>query len=156
VIYPFRPDEIEPTSAYPFGIIYRPKIPIRIGVGDGRREPFFGLLDTGADDSKTTFSQAEWLGVTLDRSSPIPFRGVRSTTFGDFGEVTMELRQKGRSYVCSAKVAFLPDPNDPSPEEQARVVLGHTSFFRFFRATFDFQRNRVKLKANSLFVGRPR
>ncbi len=106
MIYPFRPDEIEPTSAYPFGIIYRPKIPIRIGVGD-------------------------------------------------FGEVTMELRQKGRSYVWSAKVAFLPDPNDPSPEEQARVVLGHTSFFRFFRARFDFQRNRVKLKANSLFVGRP-
>jgi hypothetical protein len=156
VIFQFRPDEIEPSPAYPFDIIYRPKIPVWVGVGDGPKVPFFGLLDTGADDTKMTFAQAERLGVNLDRRYPIEFRGVRSTTFGYFGEVTLQLRQSPRSYVWSAQVAFLPDPIDPLPDEQSRMVLGHTSFFRYFQANFDFQRNRVKLKPNKLFVGRSR
>ena len=151
--FQFRPDEVDPSPAYPFNVIYRPKIPVWVRVGDGRRTPFFGLLDTGADDSKMTFSQAERLGVTLDQRYPIVFRGVRSTTFGYFGEVTLEIRQSPTSYVWSAKVAFLPDPIDPLPNEQARMVLGHTSFFRFFNAKFDFQRNRVKIHPNRLFVG---
>jgi hypothetical protein len=155
MIFRFRPDEVDPSPAYPFNIIYRPKIAVWIGVDDGPRIPFFGLLDTGADDSKMTLSQAERLGVTLDRRYPIAFRGVRSTTFGYFGEVTLEIRQSPTSYVWSAKVAFLPDPIDPLPDEQARMVLGHTSFFRFFHAAFDFQRQRVKLNTNKLFVGKP-
>jgi hypothetical protein len=156
VIFRFRPDEIDPSPAYPFNPIYRPKIPVRVGVGDGPRTPFFGLLDTGADDSKMTFSQADRLGVTLDLRYPIVFRGVRSTTFGYFGEVTLEIRQSPISYIWSVKVAFLPDPNDALPDEQARMFLGHTSFFRFFNAKFDFQRQRVKINPNKLFVGRPR
>ena len=156
MIFRFRPDEVEPSPAFPFNVIHRPKIAVWVGVGDGRRTPFLGLLDTGADDSKMTFSQAERLGVTLDRNHPIPFRGVRSTTFGYFGEVTPEIHQSPTFYVWTAKVAFLPDPIDPLPDEQARVVLGHTSFFRFFHAEFDFQRHRVQLKPNRLFVGRPR
>jgi hypothetical protein len=156
VIFQFRPVEIDPSPAYPFNVIYRPTIPVWVGVGDGRRTPFYGLLDTGADDSKMTFSQAERLGVALDRRYAIVFRGVRSPTFGYFGEVTLEIRKSPKSYVWSAKVAFLPDPIDPLPEEQARMVLGHTSFFRYFKAKFDFQRQRVKIKTNKLFVGRPR
>ncbi len=146
--FQFRPDEIEPSPAYPFNTIYRPKMPVWVGVGDGPKVPFFGLLDTGADDTKMTFSQAERLGVSLDFRYPIGFRGVRSTTFGYFGEVTLELRQSPISYIWSAQIAFLPDPVDPLPDEQARMVLGHTSFFRYFQAKFDFQRNRVHLKPN--------
>jgi hypothetical protein len=155
VIYPLRRDEIEPTRAYPSPFIYRPRIPIWVGVGDGRRKPFFGLLDTGADDTKMTFSQGERLGVTLDRGSPIPFRGVRSPTFGYFGEVVLELRQNDLSYIWPAEVAFLPDPIDPDEEDRARIVLGHTSFFRYFRVTFDFEENQVELEPNGLFAGRP-
>ncbi len=151
--FAFRPDEIEPSPAYPFNTIYRPKIPVWVGVGDGPKVPFFGLLDTGADDTKMTFSQAERLGVTLDRRYPIEFRGVRSTTFGYFGLVSLQLRQSPKSYAWVAQVAFLPDPIDPMPDEQARMVLGHTSFFRHFHASFDFQRHRVTLKPNSLFMG---
>ncbi len=148
----FRPDEVEPSPAYPFNVLYRPKIPVWVGVGDQTRTPFFGLLDTGADDSKMTFSQAEYLGVELDRRYPIVFR----TTFGYFGEVALEIRQSPVSYLWSAKVAFLPDPIDPMPDEKGRMILGHTSFFRYFRADFDFQRQRVHLKPNKLFVGKPR
>ena len=152
--FQFRPDETDPSPAYPFNVIFRTKVPVWIGVGTGRRVPFFGLLDTGADDSEMTFSQAEYLGVPLDRRQPLVFRGVRSATFGYFGEVTLELRQSPLSYIWSANVAFLPDPIDPTPEEQSRMVLGHTGFFRYFNPTFDFQRHRVKLKPNPLFPGR--
>ena len=115
-----------------------------------------GLLDTGADDSKMTFSQGERLGVALDRDSPIPFLGVRSPTFGYFGEVVFELRQGGLSYVWSAAVAFLPDPSVPAEEDWARIVLGQTGFFRYFRTTFDFEERRVELVPNGLFAGLPR
>ncbi len=45
--YPFRVYGVDPSPAYPFNVIYRPVVPIRIGVGDGPRVPFFALLDTG-------------------------------------------------------------------------------------------------------------
>lgn len=156
MIYRFRSEEIEPSPAYPFRFIRRPKIPVWVGVGDGPRRPFLGLLDTGADDTKMTIAQAERLGVSIDRAHPMPYRGVRGFTFGYFGEVTMELRQSPRSYVWTVQVAFLPDPMDATQDDHARVVLGHTGFFRYFHARFDYQRNFVKIKPNGLFVGRPR
>ena len=151
--FPFQRGDIEPTPAFPTNVIYRPIIPIRIGPKDGPRKPFFGLLDTGADDTALPLSEAGRLGVTLDRNHPIPFRGVGGTTFGYFGEVTMELRQSPRAYLWTTQVAFLPDPKDISLEGPPVVYLGHSGFFRFFNADFDFQRNRVKIHPNGLFVG---
>ncbi len=125
-------------------------------MGDGPRAPFFALVDTGADDSKMTFSQAERLGVVLDRTQPILFESATGSAIGYFGEVTLELRQSPVSYVWKAQVSFLPTPKTTSSEEEAKVVLGHTSFFRYFSVSFDFQRRRLKLRPNRLFVGRPR
>lgn len=154
LIYQFLRGAIRPTPAYPFTAIYRPEIPVWIGVGDGPRKPYYGLLDTGADDTKLPLSQAERLGVTLDREHPIPFRGVGGVTVGYFGEVTMELRQSPRSYVWTVTASFLLDPIDTTPEERVSISLGHTGFFRHFYADFDFQRGRVKIRPNGLFVGR--
>jgi len=92
----------------------------------------------------------------LDRTRPIVFESSTGFTVGHFGEVTLELRQPPVSYVWRAQVAVLPDPNPNDADDQARVILGHTSFFRFFSAAFDFQRHRVKLRPNRLFVGQPR
>ena len=156
MIFPFRRADIEPTPAFPTNVIYRPVIPIWIGRKDGPRKPFFGLLDTGADDTALPLSEAGRLGVTLDRNYRIPFRGVGGATFGYFGEVTMELRQSPKSYLWTVRVAFLPDPRDAAAEEQPIVYLGHSGFFRFFNAKFDFQRNRVKINPNGLFVGQRR
>ncbi len=156
MIYRYRREEIGATPAYPSNFIFRPRIPVWVGVGDGPRMPFLGLLDTGADDTKMFISQAERLGVALDRGQPIPLRGVGGWTVGYFGEVTLELRQSPRFYIWTAQVAFVPDPSDATPAEKANIVLGHTSFFRYFKAEFDSQRSRVELRPNGLFVGRPR
>ena len=40
--FPFRRIDLEPTSAHPSGVIYRPKIPIWIGPLDGPRRPYWG------------------------------------------------------------------------------------------------------------------
>lgn len=151
--YRFRRDEVQPTPSNPTGILYRPKIPVWIGSGIGPRRPFIGLLDTGADDTKLPMGVAERLGVILDRDRPILFRGVGGESFGLFGEVTMELRQSPKSYVWTARVAFLRDPPEVAADVQANVVLGHTGFFRYFHAGFDFQRGRVQLRPNGLFPG---
>ena len=154
--FPFRAYAVDPNPAYPFHVIHRPVVPIRIGVGVGSRVPFFALLDTGADDSKMSTSQAERLGVVLNRTRPFVFKSATSVTVGYFGEVTLELRQSPVSYVWKAQVAVFPDSKSNDAEDQARVILGHTSFFRFFSVAFDFQRHRVKLRPNRLFVGQPR
>jgi len=95
------------------------------------------------------------LDVELDRGRAIPFRGVGGLTFGYFGDVTMELRQSPRSYRWAARVAFLHDEDVPGSEKKSDVYLGHTGFFRYFHANFDYQRGRVSLHPNGLFVGRP-
>jgi len=156
VTYSFRAYEVTPSAAYPFDVIYRPVIPVRVGGGQNPRLPFFALLDTGADDSKISIRQAQRLGIILDRSRPIVFRSATGVTTGYFAEVTIELRQPPVSYVWKAQVSVLPDLNDSDVEDQTRIILGHTSFFRFFSVAFDFQRNRLKLRPNRLFVGRPR
>lgn len=156
MIFPFRPYKVMPSSAFPFDVIYRPVIPVRIGVGDGPRRPYFALLDTGADDSRLTTDQADRLGVVPDRSRPIVFRSATGLAVDSFGEVTIELRRPPLSYVWAAKVAIFPDASEAEGEDQYRIVLGHTSFFRYFSVAFDFQRHRLKLRPNRLFVGRPR
>jgi hypothetical protein len=153
VKFPFRRIDIDPTPAFPTNVIYRPIVPIWIGPKDGPRKPLFGLLDTGADDSALPLSEAKRLGVTLDRSLLVKFRGVGGETNGFFGEVTMELRQPPKSYIWTSWVAFLPDRMDASSEEKAIVSLGHSGFFRYFHAHFDFQRHRVNIRPNGLFVG---
>jgi hypothetical protein len=154
VIYRFMRGDVQPTPAYPFDTIFRPEIAVWIGVGTGPRRPYYGLLDTGADDTKVPLSQAEPLGVTLDHEHPILFRGVGGMAVGYFGDVTMELRQSPRSYVWTATVSFLPDPANVTPRDRVTISLGHTGFFRYFNADFDFQRGRVKIHPNGLFVGR--
>jgi len=153
VIYPFRPFPTSPSRAYPLDVIYRPVIPIWIGAPGGRRLPYYGLLDTGSDDTKMSFSEAERLGVTVDRSDPILFRGLGGIARGYYGEVVLELRQSPRSWVWSAKVAFVPDEKEDAPEDRMRVILGHAGFFRHFHASFDFQRGRARVRPNGLFVG---
>jgi Aspartyl protease len=156
VRFPFRRYGVDPTPALPSGAIYRPVIPIRLGPVDGPRQPFYGLLDTGADDVALPLSEAERLGVTLDRAPPIPYRGVGGLTFGYFGRVTIELRQSPKSLIWTTQAAFMPRPGDASPEEKSIIYLGHTGFFRFFHAHFDFQRLQVDVWPNGLFVGLPR
>ena len=151
--FPFQRGDLEPTPAFPTNVIYRPIIPIRIGPAGGPLKPFFGLLDTGADDTALPLSEAGRLGIALDRDHPIPFRGVGGSTFGYFGEVQMELRQSPRSYHWTVKVAFLPDPGDGSPGRSTIVYLGHSGFFRYFHTNFDYQRSRVRIHPNGLFVG---
>ena len=92
----------------------------------------------------------------MDRSRPIYFESATGSAIGYFAEVTLELRQPPIFYVWKAQVAFLPNSRTASDEDQARVVLGHTSFFRYFSVAFDFQRRRLKIRPNRLFVGRPR
>ena len=154
MIYPFRREDAEPTPAHPSPVIFRPRIPI--GSGEGRRQPYFGLLDTGADDTAIPLSEALRLGVRLDRDQTIPFRGVGGPTVGYYGEVTMELRQSPKSYVWAARVAFLADRGGSVIDEPSNVYLGQAGFFRHFHASFDFQRSRVKIRPNGLFVGRAR
>ena len=103
-----------------------------------------------------TFAQAERLGVTLDRTRPILFQSATGMAIGYFGEVTLELRRSPLVYVWKAQVAYLPDSKSATADDRANVVLGHTSFFRFFSVAFDFQRHRLRLRPNRLFVGRPR
>jgi hypothetical protein len=153
MIFPFRPYAIEPNPAYSFDTIHRPVIPVRIGVGDGPRIPLFGLCDTGADDSSLTTSQAERLGIPPPRSRPLVFQSATGSTIGYFAEVTMELRQAPRSYVWKAQVAVFPGPSRPEDEDPTRVILGHTGFFRYFSVAFDFQRRRLRVRPNRLFVG---
>jgi hypothetical protein len=154
--YRFHRGEARPTPAYPFDTIFRPEIAVWIGVGDRPRKPYLGLLDTGADDTKLPISQAERLGVDLDRENPVLFRGVGGETVGYFGKVTMELRQSPKSYVWTATVSFLLDPPGSMQQDRISISLGHTGFFRYFHAAFDFQRGRVKLRPNRLFVGQRR
>ena len=154
MIYPFRPSPTMPTPAYPSGVIYRPEIPIWIGVPGGRRFPFVGLLDTGSDDTKLPLSAVERLGVTVDLKHPIWFRGVGGLARGHYGDVVPELRQSPRSWIWSAKVAFLPEAEGERHERvRGEVILGHAGFFRHFHASFDFQRGRARLRPNGLFVG---
>jgi len=153
LIYPFRDEAVEPTPAHPSRVIFRPKIPIWVGAFEGRRRPYLGLLDTGADDTAIPLSEAQRLGVTLDRSQPVLFRGVGGPTVGYYGEVTMELRQSPKSYVWAARVAFMADRDGSVLDGPKDVYLGQAGFFRHFHASFDFQRGRVKIRPNGLFVG---
>jgi len=154
VKFPFQRVDVDPTPAFPTDVIYRPVIPILIGPKDGPRKPFFGLLDTGADDTVLPLSEAVRLGVTLDRSVLVGFQGMGGGSNGFYGEVSLELRRSPRSYIWTTWAAFLPDPPGVSPEDRPNISLGHSGFFRFFRADFDFQRHRVKIRPNGLFVGR--
>jgi len=154
VIYPFRRYNVPPSPAYPSGVIFRPVIPIWAGAEGQPRLPSLGLLDTGSDDTKFSLSAAERMGVTLDRNHPILFRGVGGMAIGFYGEVTLELRQSPKSYLWSARVAFLPDPPNSEPEERFAITLGHGGFLRHFHVRFDYQRYRVKLLPNRLFAGR--
>jgi hypothetical protein len=156
VIFRFRRYDVQPTPGYPSGVIYRPVVPIRVGAVGGPRLPFFGLLDTGSDDTKLTVSAAKRLGVTLDYAHPVLYRGVGGVTVGYFADMVLELRQSPKSYRWRARIAFLPDPADVTTEERITLTLGHTGFFRHFHADFDYQRGRVKLKPNRLFVGLPK
>ncbi len=125
----------------------------RSGKGGGDRcSP--GLLDIGADDTKFPLSVATRLGVEVDRTRPILFRGVGGEAVGFFGEVALELRQSPTTWVWTARVAFLPDPPDATREERTNITLGHTGFFRYFHVTFDYQRQRVRIRPNRLFGGR--
>jgi hypothetical protein len=155
VTFKFKRYDVQPAPTYPSGVIYRPVIPIWIGAEDGPRKPYFGLLDTGSDDTKFPMSVSDRLGVLLDRDHLIAFRGVGGEAFGYFGKVTMELRQTPRTWRWSANVAFLPPPKDASPEEEITITLGHTGFLRYFHVAFDYQRGRVKIRPNRLFVGLP-
>ncbi len=152
MIFPFRPFPVHPSPAYPSPIIQRPVIPIWARAPGRSRVPFFGLLDTGSDDTKFPIAAADRLGVELDRSRPIVFRGVGGVARGYYGEVILELRQSPRSWVWSAQVAFLADP-EGSDDEGIIVTLGHAGFFRYFHAAFDYQRGRARLRPNGLFVG---
>jgi Aspartyl protease len=154
VKFPFRRADVEPTPAFPTNVIYRPVIPIWIGWESGPRKPFFGLLDTGADDTVLPLSEAKRLGITLDRSLLVKFRGIGGETNGFYGRVTLELRQSPKSYVWTAQVAFTPDQLNDSPENKAIVSLGHSGFFRYFNTHFDFERGRVNIRPNRLFAGR--
>lgn len=151
--YHFRRYQVPPSPAYPSGVIFRPVIPVWVGAEGHRRLPTLGLLDTGSDDTKLSLSAAERMGATLDRDHPILFRGVGGTAIGFYGEVTLELRQSPRTYLWAARVAFLPDPPNSGPEERFAMTLGHAGFFRHFHVGFDFQRHRVELWPNGLFVG---
>ena len=51
-------------------------------------------------------------------------------------------------------MAFLLDPTGVELRDRISVSLGHTGFFRYFHTSFDFQRGRVKIRPNGLFVGR--
>jgi hypothetical protein len=155
VIFRFRRSEVQPSPVYPSGVIDRPEVPIGIASGDRQCKPFLGLLDTGSDDTKLPISVAERLGVSLDRDHPILFRGVGGTTLGYYGEVVLELRQSPKSYRWAAHVAFLPDPDDITSEERIAITLGHAGFFRSFHVGFDYQRRRVRIRPNGLFVGLP-
>ncbi len=157
MIFKFRREEIQPTLDYPSGFIYRPKVPLWIGAEvSGPRRPYLGLLDTGADDTKMSLSVARRLGIKVDKSVPVVFRGLGGDAIGYFGSVVFELRQSPKSWVWTARVAFIRDSESDSEEEQARVTLGHTGFFRYFHVGFDFQRGRAQIRPNRLFVGLPR
>jgi hypothetical protein len=155
MIFRFRRAEVAPTPAYASQTIYRPKIPIWIGPRGGRRRPFLGLLDTGADDVKLLLPAAIELGIKLDRAHPITWYGVGGLAVGFYGEVVPELRQSPKSYIWAAQVAFVSDPANAPSEERNVTTLGHTGFFRYFHANFNFQRGRVSIRPNGLFVGLP-
>jgi hypothetical protein len=155
VTFKFRRAEVQPTPAYPSGAIDRPVIPIWVGAREGPRRPHLGLLDTGSDDTKFPMAVAERLGVELDRDHPVLFRGVGGEAVGYFGDVILELRQSPRSWCWAARVAFLPGPMDDSAEDRIMIALGHTGFFRYFHVGFDYQRGRVRIRPNGLFVGLP-
>ena len=150
MIYYFRRYQVEPSPAYPARSLERPVIPLFIS-GPRGALPYLGLLDTGSDDTKIPLAIAERLGIELDRGHPVPFRGVGGEVFGVYGTVTLELRQSPKSYRWTTVAAFLPDPPDATDEESAIITLGHTGFFRYFRAAFDYQRIRVDIRPNSLF-----
>ena len=63
-------------------------------------------------------------------------------------------RDEGWTRVLVATVAFLLDPTGVESRDRISVSLGHTGFFRYFHTSFDFQRGRVKIRPNGLFVGR--
>lgn len=151
--YKFRRFVVPPSPAYPSGAIYRPVIPIWVGPRGGPLKPYFGLLDTGSDDTKLPLSEAERLGVALDRGHPVPFRGVGGFAVGYYGEVVLELRQSPKVYSWVARAVFLPLPPGSDLEDRTTITLGHAGFFRHFHVGFDYQRYRVELKPNRLFAG---
>jgi hypothetical protein len=153
VIFPFRCSDVQPNPAYPSRVIFRPEIPIWASVGGARAIPLIGLLDTGSDDTKFPLSLADRIGAKLDRAHPVSFHGVGGLAMGYYGDVILELRRSRRSYRWAACVAFLPEPQGLSPEEGVFVTLGHAGFFRYFHASFDYQRGRVKVWPNGLYQG---
>jgi hypothetical protein len=154
VTYKFLTFEVTPSPAYASGVISRPVIPIWVGVHDRPRKPFFGLLDTGSDDTKLPLSVAKRLGVVVDEDHPVLFHGVGGYTVGYYGELVLELRQSPKSWVWGARVAFLPDSKESEVEGRITLTLGHAGFFRHFHVGFDYQRARVRIRPDGLFVGR--
>jgi hypothetical protein len=131
--------EISPTS--PTGTLLRPVIPVRL-VGNSSTLVINALVDTGADETLLPRSVAASIGASLDASQRWNVAVLGGQTFeATLGEVGFELGGPARAFRWRAKIGFI---SFPSPEQEV-VVLGHLGFLEYFKASFNYEANRITL-----------
>ena len=100
------------------------------------------LVDTGADNSFLPRSIADVLGLTL-----VPCLGPAPVAFGGgaveayFTDLVLQLGDGIDEVAWPARILVF-DVDNPSDE---MIILGHTGFLEYFRATFDGQAGVLEL-----------
>lgn len=141
---------VSPTSEFPDGKLYQPRIPIVLVGPQGERR-FNALVDSGSDQTiLPAYDVEELTGVTIDRRS-------RSTVKGRLEEHREELflgkhcelllPGDSESFQWPVVVWFSDDDSSPP-------ILGHSGFLEYFKATFDGLKKELNLAPNKNFPGK--
>ena len=137
--FPYQAYPVRGVGAAHVAVVHRPTIPIRVigRAGDGLA---YGLVDTGADETLLPDQFIGPLGVVIrpgDHATIVAIGGGAVPV--RYGDVDLDLRQRGEEFRWAARVAFHPG---------TRAILGHAGFLEYFTATFNGRRRHVTLTPN--------
>lgn len=115
----------------PFGIFYRPVIPItircnNISVG------YYALIDSGADFNIFHADLTKILKIDLKKIKPFDFGGIKKDAKGKGYFYSLEIGIGQKFFLTTAVFSY--DISD----EDGYGVLGQQGFFQNFKVNFDY------------------
>lgn len=127
-----------PSEAFPRGASsFRPTINIAIRHGN-RRLRVFALLDTGAEFCLLPRWMGEQLGIAITEGKKTTFKGAAGgTQIAYFHNIIFEIG--GWDHRCRAGFIY------EAEEELPFALLGTIGFFDSYKATFNVQKNEIRL-----------
>lgn len=140
------PDNKEPT-VFPYGVTLRegakietvPVAQVSFNLQKGESISLFLVIDSGATISALPQSDAEPLGISLDKGEPISISGIGKQSINGWKhEVPIKLGNN----AIKIPIAFLEDDSSPR-------VLGRAGVFEYFTIIFEEDKHRSAFLENS-------